>query len=171
MAVRKVPDDVGLFQLLILAENSNNGGGWMGLSEEQRETMERIDPGNGLYDFLLMKNQFMKAVGMTSSRSSASGTVSDEKAFAAALESFARAASAERFHDASGELKRQQLDSLPREREFLDQIVHTAFSEFIPSSMPRYRYYYSASADGLVKIHLIAFCALPLARFDDWVDG
>ena len=25
--------------------------------------------------------------------------------------------------------------------------------------------------DGLVKIHLIAFCALPLARFDDWVDG
>ena len=150
-AVRNSPDDVALFQQLLISDRMKHSGSWTGLSEEQRETAERIDPGNGFYDFLEMEGHCERSLSGGSSRTGKAAKVTDEAAFSAALESFEKAASAERFHDASGELRRRQLDAFPKQEEFIDQFIHAAFAEFIQSSVPEYHFYSSPSDGSLIE--------------------
>ncbi len=127
--LEEYPDDRMIFAQHLLRLRRESGSSWR-MTEADLARAERLDPGNGLYSYIQIDSHIDRAFGVrASSRSSLSPSVVDEAEFEKALELFSQAAGAEFFSDYSGQLRRRQLETLPRADDLMKDELHIAFSE------------------------------------------
>jgi hypothetical protein len=130
-ALEKNPDDLALLQEHIirrLREEPN----WDGLTAEERETIDRLDPDNALWSLIQINPALAKATGAPSSwprYRSLGSKVTSEPDFEVALRLFSEAASKPAFFDRSDSLKRRQLDAFPPARSLSEFTFAEEFSE------------------------------------------
>lgn len=125
------PDDLAVLQEHVSRRMRERKDTWFGLTDDERETIQRLDPDNALWPLM---EAFAHAAAAGDASPGMKMTTTGEENFRQALQRFGEAARKPRYNDHSRELQRRQIDAFPRSRNITEDMVVLSFAEVVAST-------------------------------------